>query len=259
MLCLSGFGLYSRWVPLLQLESTLECTALENPPSWKFRDFLLAVVVFFSFSGDWVLIDLRFCGLLLTGDKTAENFLLSPSLAQIPSQSSSSPDSTATAFRICSDPKRLERNSTSSQQFLIFLAQTLHASCEKPGKLFTLIPTTSLNGSAHTTPNVSLFRDGLNKLIQDFVLPYSIFKLVWQTRQTPYQLSFFFGRPRWGFLISQPSSIAFCFSSCLFFWKKAITCKTRTRFTPRISRECFWLDVIWQPDIARSAYLCISN
>ena len=75
-----------------------------------------------------------------------------------------------------------------------------------------------------------------------------------ERRRNPLQLSFFFGRPRWGFLISQPSSVAFCFSSCLFFWKKAITCKTRTRFAPRISRECFWLDVIWQPDIARSAY-----
>ena len=29
-----------------------------------------------------------------------------------------------------------------------------------------------------------------NKLIQDFALPYSIFKLVWQTRQTLLQLSF---------------------------------------------------------------------
>ena len=113
-------------------------------------------------------------------------------------------------------------NSSSSQRFLIFLRQTLQASCEDLTELMTVIPAIFLRSSAHTTPNESSLKDGLKRFTNDFsvLLPYLTHRLVSRTLQTSFaQLSFFL-RPT-SFCRFQFFSIGNT-ASCLFIFNPTL-------------------------------------
>ena len=86
---------------------------------------------------------------------------------------------------------------SSSSQFLIFLRQTLQASCEDLTEAMTVIPAIFLRRSAHTTPNESSLRDGLKRFTNDFavLLPYLTHRLILHTLQTWFAQFSFLGRP----------------------------------------------------------------
>ena len=88
-------------------------------------------------------------------------------------------------------------NSSSSQRFLIFLRQTLQASCEDLTESMTVIHAIFLRRSAHTTPNESSLKDGLKRFTNDFavLLPYLTHRLVSHTLQTSFAQFSFLGRP----------------------------------------------------------------